>query len=335
MIAMNTTVILFACVAVSFAAITLYAIYREARKILSENPISYWEKSGRTPQMWGKSGTKIGSLTERLIKYPYQAYTTAFDIEISSGQLADEVFKDKDDWRKLQSKFVELTKQQGTDASNQAWRTPKNPPLVTLLVDHSGSMRGDVLEKLVVGIDCVSRHLKNANIPFEILGFTTTSWRGGSSRIQWLNGDNFPNPGRLCDLMYITYKSYNEEYEAISENLALMLVDNIRRENLDGEAILWANERFKKSRYRHWLCVVVCDGAPVDDSTLTANNEAFLVDHLREVVSAFANKSNTEIFGFGIGCEIDNYYPKSAHTKNLDSVAQSLALQVQTLLEKA
>ena len=182
--------------------------------------------------------------------------------------------------------------------------------VVTLLIDNSGSMRGRPITIAAICADILSRTLERCSVKVEILGFTTLNWKGGKSRELWMKQKK-DAPGRLNDLCHIIYKSADTPWRRSKNNLGLMLKEGILKENIDGEAILWAYNRLKKRKEERKIIMVISDGAPVDDSTLSVNQANYLEKHLKRVVNWIEKNSEIEINAIGIGHDVTNYYEKA------------------------
>ena len=183
--------------------------------------------------------------------------------------------------------------------------------IVSLLIDNSGSMRGRPITIAAICADILSRTLERCSVKVEILGFTTKNWKGGQSREDWNKKGKIKNPGRLNDLRHIIYKSGDIHWRQSKNNIGLMLKEGILKENIDGEAILWAYNRLIKRKEERKILMVISDGAPVDDSTLSVNSGDFLEKHLKKIVKYIENKSNIEILAIGIGHDVSRYYKKA------------------------
>ena len=183
--------------------------------------------------------------------------------------------------------------------------------IVTLLIDNSGSMRGRPITIAALCADILSRTLERCSVKVEILGFTTKNWKGGKSREEWNKNNKPKNPGRLNDLRHIVYKSADMQWRQSKENLGLMLKEGLLKENIDGEAITWAYTRLKKRKEERKILMVISDGAPVDDSTLSVNSGDFLEKHLKKIVKFIENKDDIEILAIGIGHDVSRYYKKA------------------------
>ncbi|HJN83949.1 MAG TPA: cobalamin biosynthesis protein CobT [Candidatus Pelagibacter bacterium] len=183
--------------------------------------------------------------------------------------------------------------------------------IVTLLIDNSGSMRGRPITIAALCADILSRTLERCSVKVEILGFTTKNWKGGKSRELWNNNNKPKNPGRLNDLREIIYKNADTQWRRSKKNIGLMLKEGLLKENIDGEAILWAYNRLKKREEERKILMVISDGAPVDDSTLSVNSGDFLEKHLKKTVKFIEEKSDIEILAIGIGHDVSRYYSKA------------------------
>lgn len=183
--------------------------------------------------------------------------------------------------------------------------------VVTLLIDNSGSMRGRPIETAAVCADVLSRTLERCGVKVEILGFTTKNWKGGKAKEQWLSEAKPPQPGRLNDLRHIIYKSADAPWRRARKNLGLMLKEGILKENIDGEALLWAFDRLKVRPEQRRIMMVISDGAPVDDSTQSANSGGYLEKHLRKVIGHLEARPDVEILAIGIGHDVTRYYKQA------------------------
>ncbi len=183
--------------------------------------------------------------------------------------------------------------------------------VVTLLLDNSGSMRGRPITVAATCADILARTLERCGVKVEILGFTTKAWKGGQSREAWLGANKPANPGRLNDLRHIIYKSADEPWRRARKNLGLMMREGLLKENIDGEALIWAHNRLLGRREQRRILMVISDGAPVDDSTLSVNSGNYLERHLRQVITDIENRSPVELLAIGIGHDVTRYYQKA------------------------
>jgi len=206
--------------------------------------------------------------------------------------------------------------------------------IVTLLIDNSGSMRGRPITIAALCSDILSRTLERCSVKVEILGFTTKNWKGGKSREKW-NKDNKPKkPGRLNDLRHIIYKSADTQWRQSKQNLGLMLKEGLLKENIDGEAISWAYNRLKKRKEERKILMIISDGAPVDDSTLSVNSGDFLEKHLKKVVKFIENKNDVEILAIGIGHDVSRYYKKAIKVTDVQELGDVMISQLSGLFTK-
>jgi len=205
--------------------------------------------------------------------------------------------------------------------------------VVTLLIDNSGSMRGRPITIAALCADILSRTLERCSVKVEVLGFTTKNWKGGKSREFWNNNNKPKNPGRLNDLRHIIYKNADTQWRRSKNNIGLMLKEGLLKENIDSEAILWAYNRLKKREEERKILMVISDGAPVDDSTLSVNSGDFLEKHLKKVVKFIENKSDVEILAIGIGHDVSRYYNKAIKITDVQELGDVMIGQLTGLFE--
>ena len=205
--------------------------------------------------------------------------------------------------------------------------------IVTLLIDNSGSMRGRPITIAALCADILSRTLERCSVKVEILGFTTKNWKGGKSRELWNKNAKPQKPGRLNDLRHIIYKSADTHWRKSKKNLGLMLKEGLLKENIDGEAITWAFNRLKKRKEERKILMVISDGAPVDDSTLSVNSGDFLEKHLKKVVKHIENMPNIEILAIGIGHDVSRYYKKAIKISDVQELGDVMISQLSSLFE--
>ena len=206
--------------------------------------------------------------------------------------------------------------------------------IVTLLIDNSGSMRGRPITIAALCADILSRTLERCSVKVEILGFTTKNWKGGKSREKWNENYKPKNPGRLNDLRHIIYKSADTQWRQSKQNLGLMLKEGLLKENIDGEAISWAYNRLKKRKEERKILMIISDGAPVDDSTLSVNTGDFLEKHLKKVVKFIENKNDVEILAIGIGHDVSRYYKKAIKVTDVQELGDVMIGQLSGLFTK-
>jgi cobaltochelatase CobT len=205
--------------------------------------------------------------------------------------------------------------------------------IVTLLIDNSGSMRGRPITIAALCADILSRTLERCSVKVEVLGFTTKNWKGGKSREAWNKSDKPKNPGRLNDLRHIIYKAADTQWRQAKNNIGLMLKEGLLKENIDGEAISWAYNRIKKRKEERKILMVISDGAPVDDSTLSVNSGDFLEKHLKKMVKYIETKSDIEILAIGIGHDVSRYYNKAIKITDVQELGDVMISQLGGLFE--
>lgn len=200
--------------------------------------------------------------------------------------------------------------------------------VVTLLIDNSGSMRGRPITIAALSADIISRTLERCGVKVEVLGFTTREWKGGSSHKQWVKDDKPVYPGRLNDLRHIIYKPADMSWRKSRRNLGLMLKEGILKENIDGEAILWAAERLLARPEQRRILMVISDGAPVDDSTLSVNGGSYLDLHLREVIAKVETQMPIELVAIGIGHDVTRYYKRAVTISEIEKLGETMTEQL-------
>ena len=205
--------------------------------------------------------------------------------------------------------------------------------VVTLLIDNSGSMRGRPITIAALCADILSRTLERCSVKVEILGFTTKNWKGGKSREEWNKKNKPKKPGRLNDLRHIIYKSADTHWRQAKKNIGLMLKEGLLKENIDGEAISWAYNRLNKRKEERKILMVISDGAPVDDSTLSVNSGDYLEKHLKKVVKFIEDKNDIEILAIGIGHDVSRYYKKAIKITDVQELGDVMIDQLSGLFE--
>ena len=205
--------------------------------------------------------------------------------------------------------------------------------VVTLLIDNSGSMRGRPITIAAICADILSRTLERCSVKVEILGFTTKNWKGGQSRELWNKKSKPKTPGRLNDLRHIIYKSADTHWRQVKNNLGLMLKEGLLKENIDGEAISWAFNRIKKRKEERKILMVISDGAPVDDSTLSVNSGDFLEKHLKKIVRYIEEKTEVEILAIGIGHDVSRYYSRAIKITDVNELGDVMISQLSSLFD--
>ena len=206
--------------------------------------------------------------------------------------------------------------------------------VVTLLIDNSGSMRGRPITIAAMTADLLARTLERCGVKVEILGFTTSQWKGGQSRKAWMEGGKPANPGRLNDIRHIIYKAADQPWRRARRNLGLMLREGILKENIDGEALAWAHARLAARPEQRRILMVISDGAPVDDSTLSVNPGNYLEQHLREVIHQIETDSQVQLLAIGIGHDVTRYYRRAITLMDADELGGAVMMQLTDLFDE-
>ncbi|KPL67118.1 cobalt chelatase [Erythrobacter sp. SG61-1L] len=205
--------------------------------------------------------------------------------------------------------------------------------IVTLLIDNSGSMRGRPISIAAISADIMARTLERCGVKVEILGFTTRAWKGGQSREKWLAEGKAAQPGRLNDLRHIVYKKADEPMRRARKNLGLMMREGLLKENIDGEALLWAHTRLLARPEDRRILMVISDGAPVDDSTLSVNSAGYLEQHLRKVIDWIEKQSPVQLVAIGIGHDVTRYYKRAVTIMDVEQLGGTIIEQLAGLFE--
>ena len=208
------------------------------------------------------------------------------------------------------------------------------PVSIGMLIDNSGSMRGRPIMVAAVCADILARTLERCGVKVEILGFTTRAWKGGQSRERWIGAGKPPNPGRLNDLRHIVYKSADAPWRRARRNLGLMLREGILKENIDGEALVWAHERLRGRAEQRRILMVISDGAPVDDSTLSVNPGNYLEKHLREVIREIERLGEVELTAIGIGHDVTRYYRRAVTIVDAEELGGAMTDKLAELFDE-
>ena len=203
--------------------------------------------------------------------------------------------------------------------------------VVSLVIDNSGSMRGRPITVAATCADILARTLERSGVKVEILGFTTKAWKGGQSREQWLANGKPPSPGRLNDLRHIVYKSADAPWRRSRRNLGLMMREGLLKENIDGEALMWAHNRLINRPEQRKIMMMISDGAPVDDSTLSVNPGNYLERHLRGVIELIETRSPVELLAIGIGHDVTRYYRRAVTIVDAEELAGAMTEQLASL----
>jgi len=305
----------------------------------------------------------------------YTIYTTAFDEEIKAEELADPseltrlraaLDKQLTSYLAIITKLANRLQRKVMAQQRRSWqfdmeegildaarlaRVIANPnvPLtfkqekqtdfrdtvVTILIDNSGSMRGRPIALAAMSADIITRTLERCAVKTEILGFTTRGWKGGQSRDLWVENGRPPEPGRLNDIRHIIYKAADAPMRRTRKNLGLMLKEGILKENIDGEALVWAYNRLSKRPEARKILMVISDGAPVDDSTLSANPSNILEQDLRNIIHWIETRSKVELTAIGIGHDVTRYYTRALTIADADALAPALIGQLADLFEES
>ena len=206
--------------------------------------------------------------------------------------------------------------------------------VVTLLIDNSGSMRGRPISIAAISADIMARTLERCGVKTEILGFTTRAWKGGQAREDWLAAGRQPMPGRLNDLRHIIYKKADEPWRHAKRNLGLMMREGLLKENIDGEALLWAHNRLIARAEDRRILMVISDGAPVDDSTLSVNHGGYLEQHLRKVIEMIEMRSPVQLVAIGIGHDVTRYYKRAVTIMDVEQLGGTMIEQLAGLFDE-
>ena len=303
----------------------------------------------------------------------YKVFTTAYDEEIKAEELADPAELERlrayldqqlEPLKGAVSRLANKLQRRLQAQQNRSWlfdleegtldagrlaRVVANPttPLsfkqekdtefrdtvVTLLLDNSGSMRGRPISIAAICADILARTLERTQVKVEILGFTTRAWKGGQSREAWLAAGRPPQPGRLNDLRHIIYKSADSPWRRTRENLGLMMKEGLLKENIDGEALEWAHRRLAGRPEVRKILMVISDGAPVDDSTLSVNPANYLEKHLRDVIAMVERKKAVELLAIGIGHDVTRYYNRAVTITDVEQLAGAMTEQLAALFD--
>lgn len=306
-------------------------------------------------------------------QFDYKAFTRAFDEEIAATELCDEDELDRlraylDQQlvhlqgvvtklanrlqRRLmaqQSRSWDFDQEEGILDAARLARIVVNPMLslsykverdtefkdtiVTILIDNSGSMRGRPISIAAISADILARTLERVGVKVEILGFTTRAWKGGQAREAWLAQGRPPQPGRLNDIRHIIYKQADEPWRRAKRSLGLMMREGLLKENIDGEALLWAHNRLIGRPEDRKILMVISDGAPVDDSTLSVNSGSYLERHLRQVIGWIEGRSPVELVAIGIGHDVTRYYERAVTIMDAEQLAGTMIEQLAGLFD--
>ncbi|MFC6049838.1 cobaltochelatase subunit CobT, partial [Methylobacterium hispanicum] len=264
----------------------------------------------------------VGRLANRLQRRLLAQQNRAWDFDLEEGQLDPARLV-----RVVIDPFQPLSFKQEKD-------TNFRDTVVTLLLDNSGSMRGRPITVAATCADILARTLERCGVKVEILGFTTRAWKGGQSREAWLAAGKPPNPGRLNDLRHIVYKSADAPWRRARKNLGLMMREGLLKENIDGEALDWAHKRLLGRPEQRKILMVISDGAPVDDSTLSVNAGNYLERHLRWMIEDIETRSPVELLAIGIGHDVTRYYRRAVTIIDAEELGGAMTEKLAELFEE-
>jgi cobaltochelatase CobT len=264
----------------------------------------------------------IGRLANRLQRRLLAQQTRAWEFDLEEGQLDCARLA-----RVVANPFHSLSFKQEKE-------TEFRDTVVSLLIDNSGSMRGRPIMVAAMSADILARTLERCGVKVEILGFTTRAWKGGQARERWLAEGKCPNAGRLNDLRHIIYKSAETPWRRGRKNLGIMLREGILKENIDGEALLWAHQRLIARPEQRRILMIISDGAPVDDSTLSVNPSNYLEHHLRQVIEYIETYSPVELVAIGIGHDVTRYYRRAVTLVDTEQLGGAVMEQLAALFEE-
>ena len=319
----------------------------------------------------GEAKRKDDPFTELSKQFDYKVFTTTFDETVGAEELCDEeeldrlrAFLDKQlaNLSGVVGRLANRLQRRLMAQQNRSWDfdleegyldparlvrvviDPMQPlsfkqerdtkfrdTVVTLVLDNSGSMRGRPITVAATCADILARTLERCGVSVEILGFTTRAWKGGQAREKWLKDGKPPNPGRLNDLRHIIYKSADHPWRRARRNLGLMMREGLLKENIDGEALLWAHQRLMARPEQRKILMMISDGAPVDDSTLSVNPGNYLERHLRSVIELIETRSPVELLAIGIGHDVTRYYRRAVTIVDAEELAGAMTEQLASL----
>lgn len=303
-----------------------YHVYtREYDEIIPANQLADYDELKRLRQQLDEKMPQMASLTRRLANKLQRLLLARterywqFELEeglIDNARLSQAI---------ISPGYPYLYKQEHASRDKET--------IVTLLLDNSGSMRGRPITITALSAELLARTLERCGVKVEILGFTTKEWRGGESRKHWQQHGKTEHPGRLNDLRHIIYKSAEHPIGRTRHHLALMLKEGLLKENIDGEALIWAYQRLLARSEERRILMVISDGAPVDDSTLSLNSGDYLDLHLREVIRQIQTRSEVELMAIGIGHDVSRYYQHAIMLDDVDKLGETLLAETVKLFE--
>lgn len=261
----------------------------------------------------------VAKLAHRLQRKLLAAQTRAWDFDVEEGMINS---------GRLPRLIIDPT---ATAIYKRERDTDFRDTVVTLVLDNSGSMRGRPITIAALSADILARTLERCGVKVEILGFTTRAWKGGHAREAWQAAGKPPLPGRLNELRHIIYKEADAPYRRARRGLALMLREGLLKENIDGEALLWAATRLQRRTERRRIMMVISDGAPVDDATLSANPGAYLEEHLHAVIGWIEDRTDIELLAIGIGHDVRRYYKRAVKIADVDELGPTMTRELAAL----
>lgn len=340
----------------------------DGAEVSDEDNMDESDEDAETPGETRKPNQPFSDLNERI---DYRVFTEEFDEEISAEELCDtaeldrlRAFLDKQlaHLQGVVGRLANRLQRKLMAQQNRSWDfdleegyldaarltrmiiDPMQPlsfkmerdtnfrdTVVTLLIDNSGSMRGRPITVAATCADILARTLERCGVKVELLGFTTKAWKGGQSREKWLNGGKPATPGRLNDLRHIIYKSADAPWRRARRNLGLMMREGLLKENIDGEALIWAHSRLLRRPEQRRILMMISDGAPVDDSTLSVNPGNYLERHLRAVIEEIETRSPVELLAIGIGHDVTRYYRRAVTIVDAEELAGAMTEQLAEL----
>ncbi|MGU3574001.1 cobaltochelatase CobT-related protein, partial [Brucellaceae bacterium C25G] len=264
----------------------------------------------------------VGRLANRLQRRLMAQQNRSWDFDLEEGYL---------DTARLMRVVIDPTQ-----PLSYKWErdTDFRDTVVTLVIDNSGSMRGRPITVAATCADILARTLERCGVKVEILGFTTKAWKGGQSREAWLARGKPSAPGRLNDLRHIIYKAADAPWRRARRNLGLMMREGLLKENIDGEALIWAHQRLLARSEQRKILMVISDGAPVDDSTLSVNPGNYLERHLRGVIEEIETRSPVELIAIGIGHDVTRYYQRAVTIVDAEELAGAMTEQLASLFDE-
>ncbi|NBX73954.1 MAG: cobaltochelatase subunit CobT, partial [Alphaproteobacteria bacterium] len=263
----------------------------------------------------------VARLAGRLQRKLQASQLRSFDVDLEEGQLNPKRLS-----RVITNPFGHL-------AYRRERTSPFRDTVVSLLIDNSGSMRGRPIMLAALSADIMAQTLERCGVRSEILGFTTRSWKGGQSREAWMKMGKIPHPGRLNDVRHIIYKAADAPMRRARQNMGLMLREGLLKENIDGEALQWAWQRLQKRPEQRRILMVISDGAPVDDATLSVNSSHYLEQHLRDVINHIQARRDVELVAIGIGHDVGRYYQRAVTLSDADQLGGAMVDQLAQLFD--